>query len=155
MGYYVNTMPRGIRNCNPFNISKGPKYEGLCPVQNDSRFCQFKSMEYGCRAMWKLLVSYRLRFICEKKEFTIRNIIQRFAPPFENDTNFYANRVGRIADMNIDTILPDPEISGKPFVGILVAMASVENGWSVEQVHEKLLMPIRQGYLLAYANGDI
>lgn len=148
-------LPRGIRNKNPFNITKGPKFEGLCNSQADRRFCQFTEMKYGCRAMWKLLVSYRLRFISEKKPFTIRNIIQRFAPPNENDTYFYANRVGRLADMNIDAILPDPEMSGQPFLEILVAMASIENGWSKDRIVKELLGDIRQGYLMAYPNGGI
>lgn len=149
------SLPRGIRNRNPFNITKGTKFEGLCDEQTDRRFCQFKEMKYGCRAMWKLLVSYRLRFINEKKPFTIRTIIQRFAPPNENDTSFYAQRVGRLADMNIDLVLPDPEISGVPFVEILIAMASIENGWSKDKIIKELLSDIRQGYLMAYPQGGI
>lgn len=150
MKFEQKTLPRGIRNKNPFNICKGPKYEGLREIQLDGRFCQFDEMKYGCRAMWKLLVSYRLRFIGEKKAFSIRNIIWRFAPPNENDTDFYAKRVARIASINIDDTLPDPEKSERPFLDILVAMASIENGWDVEKVKQELLNDIRQGYILAF-----
>lgn len=155
MAFEQQLLPRGIRNKNPFNITKGVKFEGLSKEQKDKRFCQFTSMAYGCRAMWKLLVSYRLRFIGEKKGFTIRNIIQRFAPPNENDTEFYAKRVARLSNMNVDDQLPDPEISGCPFLDILVAMASIENGWDREHILRELLGDIRQGYLLAFPGGDI
>lgn len=150
MGNTTVKLPRGIRNKNPFNITRGPKFEGRCAEQKDSRFIQFTEMKYGCRAMWKLLVSYRLTFTKEKKPFTIRNIIHRFAPPNENDTDYYASRVARIAAIDVDGVLPDPEASGMPFLDILVAMASVENGWNVSKVKHELLNDIRQGYILAF-----
>ena len=49
-------IPRGIRNCNPLNIRKGKdQWKGLLKVQNDKSFYQFKAMEWGYRAAFRLL----------------------------------------------------------------------------------------------------
>ena len=79
-------LPRGIRNHNPLNIRRNGKdqWKGLAEAQNDAAFCQFKSLEYGWRAAFILLTrtyyhKYRL--------YTIRGIINRWAPPNENKTD--------------------------------------------------------------------
>ena len=71
-------LPRGIRNCNPLNIRRMAKdqWKGLAERQQDTAFCQFKSLEYGWRAAFYLLTrtyyhKYRL--------YTIRTIIRRWA----------------------------------------------------------------------------
>lgn len=155
MGTTSYRIPRGIRNRNPFNIRKGPKYVGLSKTEKDSQFCVFDEMKYGCRAMWKLLVSYRNRFKESNTAFTIANIIKRFAPPNENDTDFYAMRVSKLTGLPINRILADPEQNGRYFLDMLCAMASIENGWSMERVKEELLTDIKEGYRLAYPNGTI
>ena len=87
----MTTTPRGIRNCNPLNIRRSAaKWKGLCAQQNDASFCQFESMEWGWRAAFWLLTrvyyhTYRL--------FTIRKIITKWAPPIENHTAAYIQRV--------------------------------------------------------------
>ena len=69
---------------NPFNIRyTGQKWQGLSGHRNG--FCEFGSLDYGIRAFLILMRSYRrIHNIC-----TIRKIIKRFAPPFENDTSSY------------------------------------------------------------------
>ena len=48
------STPRGIRNNNPLNIRiNGTKWEGLCPVQTDKSFFQFRTMAHGYRAAIK------------------------------------------------------------------------------------------------------
>jgi hypothetical protein len=76
-------LPRGIRNNNPLNIRRTAKdqWKGLRAQQTDASFCQFESLDYGWRAAFYLLTrtyyhKYRL--------FTIRAIINKWAPPNEN-----------------------------------------------------------------------
>ena len=80
---------RGIRNNNPGNIRHGEKWEGLSDKQTDSSFCIFKTPEYGIRAMAKILLNYQKKYGLK----TIKQIISRWAPPNENNTQSYIKSV--------------------------------------------------------------
>ena len=82
-------VARGIRNNNPGNIRHGEKWEGLSDKQTDSSFCIFKTPEYGIRAMAKILLNYQKKYGLK----TIKQIISRWAPPNENDTQSYIKSV--------------------------------------------------------------
>ena len=96
--------PRGLRNHNPGNIDRtGEKWQGMAVDQSgDSRFVVFKTPEYGIRALAKVLISYRNKH----NRRTVRQIIDRWAPPVENDTAAYikavAADIGVSADDDID-----------------------------------------------------
>ena len=76
-------IPRGIRNCNPLNIRRSrDQWKGLLKVQNDKIFYQFKAMEWGYRAAFRLLRTYRVKY----NRYSVRTIIERWAPPSENQT---------------------------------------------------------------------
>ena len=101
-------MPlRNIRNNNPGNIRLVPanNWEGRVPPdQNtDGAFEQFNTPEDGWRALFVLL---RGRGYIGGGRDTIREIISRWAPPFENDTELYIRQmveaVGIPADQRID-----------------------------------------------------
>ena len=88
----IMMLPRGIRNNNPLNIRRTAKdqWKGLRAQQTDASFCQFESLDYGWRAAFYLLTrtyyhKYRL--------FTIRAIINKWAPPQENLTATYIQNV--------------------------------------------------------------
>ena len=87
-------LPRGIRNNNPLNIRRGKdQWQGLRAQQTDAQFCQFETLEYGWRAAFYLLTrtyyhKYRL--------YTIRAIINKWAPPHENLTATYIENVSRL-----------------------------------------------------------
>ena len=85
--------PRGIRNCNPLNIRRvaGTKWKGQCAEQTDKIFVQFSSMEWGLRAAFCLLRTYRDKY----KLNCIADIIMRWAPPTENHTAQYIRNVCR------------------------------------------------------------
>jgi len=83
------TQPRGIRNNNPGNIRHGSKWNGLTEEQPDISFCTFVDPQHGIRAMGKILLTYERRY--ELK--TVASIINRWAPPVENDTGAYAAHV--------------------------------------------------------------
>ena len=94
-------LPRGIRNNNPLNIRRTAKdqWQGLRAQQTDASFCQFESLEYGWRAAFYLLTrtyyhKYRL--------FTIRAIINKWAPPQENLTSTYIANVSRLTGIPPD-----------------------------------------------------
>lgn len=81
---------RGIRNNNPGNIRKSAeKWQGLSDTQTDSAFFQFVSMPYGVRAMVKILRNYSTRYGLNN----VQDIINRWAPPVENNTSAYVNAV--------------------------------------------------------------
>ncbi|MGG2488348.1 structural protein [Pseudomonas aeruginosa] len=96
--------PRGIRNFNPGNIrhAKGTRWQGMSANQNDSAFVQFTGPQWGIRAIARTLITYQDKHALR----TIRQIISRWAPPSENNTEIYirqvAARVGVAPDARID-----------------------------------------------------
>ena len=84
-------MPtRGLRNNNPGNIDKtGEVGEGQEMPGDDPRFCTFSSMAYGCRALIRTLMTYHAKHDLS----TVREIINRWAPPVENNTDAYIKHV--------------------------------------------------------------
>ena len=116
-------MSRGTRNCNPGNIRRSRvRYKGELHPSLDPAFKQFESMEWGYRAMFILLDTYRKRYGLK----TLREMIMRYAPPEENHTALY---ISAVCDMT--GIRPDEAIdthSRKVMVPIVAAMSRIENG---------------------------
>lgn len=84
------TAPRGIRNFNPGNIRKGnDKWQGLSESQPDSSFATFVEPTMGIRALAVTLITYFDKYNLN----TIRSIVNRWAPPVENDTASYVDQV--------------------------------------------------------------
>jgi hypothetical protein len=120
-------LPRGIRNHNPLNIRRTAKdqWKGMAEVQNDRAFVQFKSLEYGWRAAFYLLTrtyyhKYRL--------YTIRGIVNRWAPQCENDTSAYVQNVTRLTGIDPDEPIGIPSDKPSRWMAVGVAMAIQENG---------------------------
>lgn len=116
-------MSRGIRNCNPGNIRRSRvRYVGEVKQSTDPEFKQFESMAYGYRAMFVLLDTYRRRYGLT----TIRQMINRYAPPCENFTEGYIRflvaRTGIAPDEEIDTR------AERDMMPIVCAMSEIENG---------------------------
>ena len=82
---------RGLRNCNPLNIRRvaGTTWKGQRDEQTDNAFVQFESIEWGIRAAFVLLRTYSTKYHAN----CIRDIISRWAPPSENDTEAYIRSV--------------------------------------------------------------
>ena len=120
-----------MRNNNPLNIIKSHiKWLGEVRPGTDSRFAQFETMEYGLRAALKLLRTYYVKHHCR----TIRQIISRWAPAFENHTEAYIQSVSRQTGILPDTQLPPmKEETRQVWCSIVLAMASVECGLSALQ----------------------
>ena len=95
------STPRGIRNNNPGNIRWGDDWKGLVPQaqRTDKDFCQFYDIKWGIRALVKVLLNYRKRpgmpGVGNSGIDTVREIISRWAPPNENNTEAYIQSVAK------------------------------------------------------------
>lgn len=102
--------PRGIRNNNPGNIEWGSPWQGLVPraKATDQRFCQFVDPASGIRALAVVLLTYYDKRLARdgSKIDSVREIIERWAPPFENNTSAYAKQVAAVinVDPNSETL---------------------------------------------------
>lgn len=119
----MSRLSRGLRNRNPGNIRRSAfRYVGEVANPTDREFRQFENIAYGYRALFVLLHTYARRHRCH----TIRAIINRYAPPSENNTEGYIARVVRLtsigADEPIDTLCHDT------MVALVAAISEVENG---------------------------
>jgi hypothetical protein len=114
---------------------------GQCEKQEDRAFVQFRSMAYGYRAAFKLLQNYRVLHDC----MTLRQYIQRWAPPIENNTDAYVSSVARTASVNRDALLPSPRKGKAVWVKIVAGMHLVENGMM------PVVSRIEEGWELAFA----
>ena len=116
-------MSRGLRNNNPGNIRRSRvRYKGEVRPSRDPDFKEFSTMAYGYRAVFVLLDTYRSRYGLT----TIRQMLNRYAPPTENFTEGY---VRFVADYS--GVMPDEVIdtrSEKDMIPIVAAMSKIENG---------------------------
>ena len=119
-------LPRGIRNNNPLNVRRGKdQWQGLKAQQTDPSFCQFETLEYGWRAAFYLLTrtyyhKYRL--------YTIRMIINKWAPPNENQTSKYIENVCRLTGIAPDEPIGIPSDQPARWMAVGRAMAIQECG---------------------------
>ena len=98
----IGRTPRGIRNHNPGNIRRSSDpWQGLAERQGDVEFFTFKSPIYGIRALARTLINYQDKHGLR----TIRQIIGRWAPPVENNTNAYVRAVAEATDLDADQML--------------------------------------------------
>ncbi len=84
---FINN-PRGFRNNNPGNLRLGQDWKNESNG-SDKSFESFTSVEWGIRALFKLLDTYsKLHRIN-----TIAGVITRYAPQSENETDTYIKAV--------------------------------------------------------------
>ena len=116
-------ISRGLRNNNPGNIRLGSfRYKGEKSKSSDAAFRQFESIEWGYRAMFVLLHTYATKRGCH----TLRQMINRYAPPTENFTEGYIRRVVYATHLSPDE--PISTTDGATMTAIVAAMSEVENG---------------------------
>ena len=119
----MTKMSRGLRNNNPGNIRLGNfRYKGEKSKSSDSEFRQFESVEWGYRAMFVLLHTYAVKHGC----YTLRQIINRYAPPTENFTEGYIRRVAPATHLSPDEAISTTD--GATMTAVVAAMSGVENG---------------------------
>jgi hypothetical protein len=117
----AKNAPRGIRNNNPGNIEYGTFARRQGASGTDGRFATFDTPEEGIKAAENLIKSYGSRGVN-----TIEKIVNKWAPPNENNTEAYIKQVmkrtGLPRDQQLD--LQDPDLVRK----IVNAKIWVENG---------------------------
>lgn len=89
---------RNWRNNNPGNIEYGSFAKSMGAVGTDGRFAVFPTYDAGRQAKSSLLFDspkYNTK--------TIHGAISRYAPPKENNTKSYVNRVARALGLSSDT----------------------------------------------------
>lgn len=133
-------MSRGLRNRNPGNIRiSKTKYLGEVTPSQDKAFKQFQTMAWGYRAMFVLLHTYG-----KNGYRTLRQMINRYAPPVENHTENYIASVSRWAgvfeDVALDTLDPAemiPVVSAMSRMenGVPAVEADVREGWQLFMQH--------------------
>ena len=134
----LSKSPRGIRNNNPGNIEIGEKWQGIATgdaiqsfQQKEDRFIVFSSPEFGVRAITKILQTYNVKHGLN----TVRGIINRWAPPFENDTEAYVNSVAEAIgvgpDVRIDTSSAHVL---NPLIGAIIRHENGEQPYSEETI---------------------
>ena len=143
-------MTRGQRNNNPLNIRhSADRWQGARAEQTDKSFVQFETMAYGYRAAWKTLESYWKHFHHTKQPYNVKNIIGRWAPPTENDTQAYIRAVLLMTSLGGNENLPQPSrgVDVARLERLLTAMTTVECGVPYKEVDTEA---IRKGYELAF-----
>ena len=141
---------RGQRNNNPLNIRhSADQWQGARKEQTDKSFVQFESMAYGYRAAWKTLESYWKHFHRTGQYYNVTNIITRWAPPSENDTEAYIINVLKLGSLGgKEKFLPPstPSSYGR-LCRLMAAMTSIECGIRPSEVDNEAIL---QGYKLAF-----
>ena len=126
-------MTRGIRNCNPLNIRRvaGTSWRGedRNPAVPDKQFVQFRSMEWGLRAAFCLLRTYQKKY----NATCIQDIISRWAPPSENNTDAYVKHVCQLTGYG-----GQERLTEKEWPRLVRAMAVIEStAWLDEELIDR------------------
>ena len=149
----MKTLPRGLRNNNPLNIRRSAsQWQGMRTEQTDTAFVQFTSMVMGYRAAWRTLETYYKHFETKRRPFTPRNIIYRWAPPVENDSEAYLRRICHLTTLAGNAPLSRPSRiltseEKEKLVSLIAAMTCVENGIKMEAVSKE---DIRTAHRMAF-----
>jgi hypothetical protein len=96
--------PRNVRNNNPGNVDRTSiVWQGMSAVQSDPRFITFVSPQWGFRCAARILLGdYHEGCV------TVHELINRWAPPIENDTGAYVTDVAKALTVGIDETLSLP-----------------------------------------------
>lgn len=134
--YRNPNMPRGIRNMNPGNLRRtGTPWRGKSIKQTDDAFVQFDSPVYGIRALARVLQTYRGDYGLN----TVAEIINRWAPPVENNTGAYVSAVAGAMGVPPGEPLDNSEPTA---LALVEAIVNHENGFQPYST-ETLLAGIR------------
>ena len=114
-------------NNNPLNIRAGKsKWLGQVLPQRGSgegAFCHFQSMEYGIRAAFCLFRTYATKYRLN----CVKDIITRWAPPSENDTQNYIRHVCVLTGFG-----GNQRLTEKDWPRLVKAMAKMESGTDLD-----------------------
>lgn len=119
---------RGLRNNNPGNIRHNSlKYDGET-VSEDKAFKKFVSMPYGYRAIFVILYTYSKKYGLNR----LGQLIDRWAPPVENDTKAYIRHVEQISGLKESDVVNFDNPGHMK--GIVNGISRHENGVSAKPI---------------------
>lgn len=129
-------QPRGIRNNNPGNIEyNGTAWRGLDNPPHDGRYCRFTDPVYGIRALARVLINYqRLHGIN-----SVRSVINRWAPPHENDTESYISHAASVLGVGADDVISLQEHLPQ-FVRVIIRHENGQQPYSDQQISQGIEM---------------
>ena len=135
---------RGVRNNNPGNIEKGAPWQGLSADQSsDPRFAVFEGPEWGIRAIARVLITYqdKRRAPDGSKIDTAEEIINRWAPPIENDSSSYAHHVRMQMGMAVgETINVHDYVTMRALVEAIIRHENGSQPYSDEVIKQGLIL---------------
>lgn len=128
------TATRGVRNNNPGNIDYNPRnqWQGqLAPDPSiEKRFARFDNPENGIRALAKLILAYRgkdgVPGVGGVGIDTVCEVINRWAPGVENDTESYVRAVA--AGIGVQPNQPIDLRNFRTLIAMTTGIIKHENG---------------------------
>lgn len=122
-----------IGDNNVFNIRYNKRNKWIGQTGQKHGFCCFDTRAHGIRACFVILVNY-----IRSGHDTYRKIINRFAPPSENDTFRYLDFVCSDSNVIID---PDHEVvTYDDLLRLMSKMAKMENGIITNHIDLALIL---------------
>ncbi|MCV6589738.1 MAG: hypothetical protein OIF57_11980 [Marinobacterium sp.] len=102
---------------------------------DDPRFIVFSAPEYGVRAIARIIKTYERKYGIN----TVRGLVNRWAPPSENNSDAYAQHVAQLLGVN-----PDMQLTLTDHLQLIVkAIIHHENGqqpYSDEVINDGIAM---------------
>jgi len=128
----ARALPRGLRNKNPGNIDRvaGVRWQGQADDQSDDeRFVVFTDAKWGIRAICRTLITYQDKRQARdgSKIATVAEIVDRWAPPVENNTGAYAEHVAKLLSVGTDDTIDVYDWA--TMRGLVLAIIEHENGF--------------------------
>lgn len=124
MDFRNTKYARGIRNNNPGNLRKSvADWLGKVPhsESEDKSFEQFISIQYGLRALMKNVITW----VNKRGENTVRKLITKWAPPHENKTQTYIQKVSNDLGISPDAVL---SLNKEQLIALAKTITEMENG---------------------------
>lgn len=115
------TLPRGVRNNNPGNLNFAGQDGATKEGGANGRFAKFSTMEEGVGALVKQLKRYE-----DRGDDTLRAIINKYAPPGENDTGAYMGTLSKQLGVGYDQKLDQNDT--KQLMALVKGIINHENG---------------------------
>lgn len=118
-----NAPVLSVRNNNPGNLRYSenltkPGYVLEKATKGDAGFAKFNTIEEGIEAMKK-----QLRLDLVKREMTLEEFLNKYAPPTENKTDVYINNIAKAIDID-----PEDKVSSDKIDDLAAAMIIQEGG---------------------------
>ena len=114
---------------NIFNIRAG-KAQWLGMTGTRRGFVEFDTREHGIRAWLVLMRNYRRQYGCK----TVRQIVSRFAPPSENETEQYIKFCAEGVMLDADCVLT--AVIDYAFLGKYMARMETNTAVTAEEILE-------------------